>query len=387
MMGAMESPFVFAACQPGAEPALKAEAASRVPEWRLAFSRPGFVTFKAPRPLSVDRFESPRLTFARTLGVSLDRVAGDGGVDELARRVWEVAGAAALVQAGPVKLHVWQRDTALPGHAGVEPGPTALSIQATAALRAAAPPDALESRDETPGEAPAQAPRRPAVALDVAIVDPTEWWVGAHPIRSRTDRWPGGVPRLELPPHAVSRAYLKMQEALRWSAFPTRKGDPWVEIGCAPGGASQALLDAGMLVAGVDPAAIDDALAEDPRFRHIRARAAEAPLKELAGAVWMAADVNAAPASTLAAVGPIVTRSDSLVRGVLLTMKLLDPEMAEPARVAECVEAVRAWGFADVRARQLAFNRQEFCLAALRSRGQRRMKRGRRLARPRNGAT
>jgi hypothetical protein len=34
---------------------------------------------------------------------------------------------------------------------------------------------------------------------------------------------------------------------------------------------------------------------------------------------------------------------------------------------------VQSWGYKDVRLRQLAFNRQEICLAALRSRGQRRM--------------
>ena len=40
--------FLFVACQAGAEAALKGEMARLWPTFRLAFSRPGFVTFKLP---------------------------------------------------------------------------------------------------------------------------------------------------------------------------------------------------------------------------------------------------------------------------------------------------------------------------------------------------
>ena len=43
-----------------------------------------------------------------------------------------------------------------------------------------------------------------------------------------------------LPTDAVSRAYLKMQEALLWSEFNLNPGERCVEIGSAPGGASLA---------------------------------------------------------------------------------------------------------------------------------------------------
>ncbi|MEO1498867.1 MAG: SAM-dependent methyltransferase [Planctomycetota bacterium] len=369
----MTSDFAYCTCQPGAEPLLKGEVAERLPAWRFAFSRPGFVTFRLPRPADAQRFEPLRLTFARTTGVSLDRVeaAGDDTV-AAAAAVWELDRVRQLVADGPVGLHVWRRDAALPGEDGVEPGPTDETRAAYETLVAAAPEGAIAASGEA----------RRRLTLDIAIVDPGKWWVGAHAVRSRTDRWPGGVPPLVAPEHAVSRAYLKMQEGLRWSAPPARKGDKWIELGCAPGGASQALLDAGMRVIGVDPAEVDPIVATHPCFTHLRHRSAEVPLAPLRDAAWLTADVNAAPSYTLNAVESIVTNASTNIRGLVLTMKLLSPELARPERVAEVIDWVRSWGYEDVRTRQLAFNRREYCLAALPSRGQRRMKRRRQQSRP-----
>ncbi|TWT40244.1 SAM-dependent methyltransferase [Botrimarina hoheduenensis] len=393
----MPSSFVFCTCQPGAEVALKGEVAARLPEWRFAFSRPGFVTFRLPRETSPERFEPLRLTFARTMGVSLDRLSGSSDdLAGLAQQVWSHPEVLALLNDGPLGLHVWRRDEALPGEHGIEPGPGAESNAALEALRVAAPAgallsdtlkknlaeaDGIESDDEpleaATTDAAATPKRRTRLALDVALVEPNQWWIGAHALRSRTDRWPGGVPRLQLPGHAVSRAYLKLQEGLRWSAIPARKGDVWIELGCAPGGASQALLDAGMRVIGVDPAEVDPVVLAEPGFTHVRHRSAETPFQPLLGAQWLTADVNAAPSYTLNAVESIVTNESMRIRGLLLTIKLLNPELARPERVAEVIDWIRSWGYTDVRARQLAFNRREYCVAALPSRGQRRMKRKR----------
>ena len=55
---------------------------------------------------------------------------------------------------------------------------------------------------------------------------------------------------------------------------------------------------------------------------------------------------------------------------MLLTLKLLEWELAE--HIPEYLACIRSWGYTYVRARQLAFNRQEICVAALRSRALRR---------------
>ena len=180
------------------------------------------------------------------------------------------------------------------------------------------------------------------------------------------------MPPLELPEHAVSRAYLKMAEALAWSALPMSRGEHVVELGCAPGGASQALLDAGLFVTGVDPAEVDPDVLAHPRFNHVRARVAKAPKRLFRGAHWLAADMNVAPKYTLDAVESVVqAQGHRRSAACMLTLKLADWALVD--ELPACVERVRSWGYKDVRLRQLAFNRQEICLAALRSRAQRRV--------------
>lgn len=370
--------FIFAACQHGAEAVLKRELAVRAPALRPAFSRPGFVTFKLDKPCeNPEKFALPS-AFARTSGFALGSVKGDH-LHELAQALWAQPEVAAALAAVPIAgLHVWQRDAYAPGDRGFEPGVTPLAVEAEAALRETSPVEALHAIEATHRNA---SPRNKWV-LDVALLEPGQWWAGLHRVTSRTAAWPGGVPPLALPPHAVSRAYLKMAEAMAWSALPMCRGERIVELGCAPGGASQALLDAGLEVIGVDPAETDAEVLAHPRFTHVRARTIATPRKLFRGAHWLAADMNVAPSYTLDAVEAAVRHPGATIRGMLLTLKL--PDWALVEELPAYVERVRSWGYRDVRLRHLAFNRQEICLAALRSRGQRRMLRpaNRQLRRP-----
>jgi 23S rRNA (cytidine2498-2'-O)-methyltransferase len=359
--------FVYAVCQQGAEAVLKRELAERAPQLRPAFSRPGFVTFKLDAPCAKPAKFSLPSAFARTSGFSLGSVKGDR-LKELAKRLWELPDVEAFLGSVEVAgLHVWQRDERMPGDRGFEPGPTALSDEAEHAVRELAPVHALRE-DETGGH---RATPRNRWVLDVALVEPGQWIVGCHRTTSRVASWPGGVPPLEMPEHAVSRAYLKMAEAMTWASLPMARGERVVELGCAPGGASQALLDSGLEVIGVDPAEVDEAVLEHPRFTHVRARSVEASRKIFRRVQWLAADMNVPPQYTLDAVEAVVTHPGIHIRGMLLTLKLPDWELTKelPAFAAR----VREWGYKDVRLRQLAFNRQEICLAALRSRSQRRV--------------
>jgi 23S rRNA (cytidine2498-2'-O)-methyltransferase len=77
-------------------------------------------------------------------------------------------------------------------------------------------------------------------------------------------------------------------------------------------------------------------------------------------------DSNVAPKSTLDTVEHIVTNRQVRVRGMLLTLKLPDWKLADD--VPAYVERIRSWGYRHVNVRQLAFNRQEITLAAVRSR-------------------
>jgi 23S rRNA (cytidine2498-2'-O)-methyltransferase len=362
--------FLFAVCQCGAESALKQELATSHPELKFSFSRPGFVTFKFTEPCQNPETYQLKSTFARTWGFSLGKLIGDAA-HELAAATWQLPDVAAFLEAHPpADLHVWERDRVVPGEAGFEPGPTPLAGEVDAALRETSPVESLRIHRYA-----SQGASQPNTwVLDCVIVEPGEWWLGAHKTTRRAGCWVGGVPRITSPDDRVSRAYLKMAEALEWSALPIARGEICVELGCSPGGAAQALLERGLFVIGIDPAEVDETVAEHPNFLHVRRRSTEVPKKDLSRARWLAADMNVAPTYTLDAVEDIVLNKTGTIRGMILTLKFADWSLA--GSIHELVKRVQSWGYRDVRTRQLSFNRQEICMVALRSRAQRRIKRG-----------
>jgi len=364
-----DAQFVFMTCRAGAEGPLKEEVARSQPSWRLSFSRPGFLTFKCPSGDQLDDRElaERHWTFAHAHGISLGRLNGSQ-LAELAQEVWQLPGVAAMVAAQePIDIHVWQREPAA-GDDEPDAFTAPLCVEIEAALRAAAP-------NGVPIERTAQSPRRATPrnwrVLDVVVVAPGQWWIGCHRAVRRVERWPGGVIPVRMPPHAVSRAYLKLEEALQWSDLPIAKEDEWVEVGCAPGGASQALLDRGMFVTGIDPAEVDPVVIAHPRFRHLKKRGSDVRKREFVGVRWLAADMNIAPDDTLAEVEGIVTAPQAAIRGLVLTLKFSNWCVAR--RLPELVARVRGWGYRDVRTRQLVTGGQEICLVALRRKALRRL--------------
>ncbi len=346
--------FLFLTCQVGAEPTVKRELARLWPDFRIAYSRPGFLTFKLPAGHALaDDFDLGSV-FARAYGFSVGKVSGENPA-AMAEQVWQTWGDRAVD-----RIHVWQRDTAAAGEHGFEPSITPLALEAAAALAEACP---YKERLEAAAFDPHQPANIGDAVLDCVIVNPGEWWVGRHRARSVLSRWAGGIMPLELPPEAVSRAWLKMEEALRWSQLPIPAGAKCAEIGSAPGGASQALLARGFRVLGIDPAEMAPEVLSNPRFTHIRRRVSQVRRREFRSVRWLMADMNVAPNYTLDAVEAIVTHREVSIRGMLLTLKLFEWKLAE--QLPECVERVRGWGFNHIQVKQLARHRQEVCLAAL----------------------
>jgi 23S rRNA (cytidine2498-2'-O)-methyltransferase len=347
---------LYAACQPGSEAALKGDVARRHPDLRFAFSRPGFVTFRVADAAG-DSSPALRSPFARTWGHSLGKATSADMVERV-RKVWMSAatlhGPNGSAQRTP-HLHVWQRDSALPGDEGfdakVETPAQAAGVQLLAGRPDSTTPLSLNAEVRV-GES----------VLDCVLVEPHEWWLGSHRAESPETRWPGGVPLLIAPEGMISRAYLKIEEALRWSELPIRPGDRCVEIGSAPGGSCEALLERGCIVTGIDPAEMDATVLANPRFTHVRARARDVPRAVFRDFRWLMSDTNVAPKHTLDTVEAIVTAHDVRLEGLVLTLKLTDPRSA--AELPAFHKRIRGWGYGHVRARQLAFNRQEVCVVA-----------------------
>src|SRR6185369_9674873 len=196
------------------------------------FSRPGLTTFK----VDAARADEPNASsFARAYGRSLGRATA---VDE----VLALVGDATI-------LHVFERD---PDVAADERDAT------VAGTRAAALDVALRAIGRFADRIEAQAGE---LVLDV-IVAPAEqpddgMFVGWHRHDPTRGPFPGGVPHVTIPAGAPSRAWAKIEEAIRWSGLVPRAGETAVELGSAPGGASLALLERGLNVHGVDPGAMD----------------------------------------------------------------------------------------------------------------------------------
>ncbi len=263
--------FLFATCQVGAERALKAEVGRRWSNFAFAYSRPGFLTFKLPSEHALADDFDLQAVFARAHGFSLDNVSSADAA-ERAAALWRLA------EGRPLEaLHVWQRDAAPVGYRGFEPQVTAAARDAETAIRAAMPAGAALSRRTEPGQ----------LVLDCVLVEPEQWWVGYHRARRGPSCDPGGLCEIVSPPDAVSRAYLKMEEALRWSELPIEPGDEFVEIGCAGRGEPGAV-GPRFTRGGHRPRAGRSARAGEPQLHaHPQARrrlaAARVPPRRLAG--------------------------------------------------------------------------------------------------------
>ena len=349
--------FIFITCQVGAEAALKSELQANHPDLHLAYSRPGFLTFKLVPEFDTGAGIRLHSTIARTWGLSLGRVQ-ESDPKKLAAEIWKLA-AGREYQA----MHVWERDKVAVGQHGFEPEIPAEVLQTGQEIAAEQPE--LKSTGDANVLLVNQAVPRGRIVLDCVLVESGEWWIGYHRTDSLPSRYPGGLIPFEPVEPMVSRAYLKMQEAILWSGFPFKPGEVCVEIGSAPGGGSQALLAQGLEVRGIDPAEMDPSVLENPQFTHLQMRGADLKRREYKDVDWLTADVILVPEAMLRMIEPIVTHRGVNIRGMLLTMKL--SHWSKIDRVPQYLEQIKSWGYDDVRAWQLAHNRQEICVAAQKS--------------------
>ena len=371
-----ESRFIFVVCQQGAEQAVKHELSRNHPELNFAFSRPGFLTFKLIQTENNNAWPESFLlksTFARTYGWSLGRASGNDAnqlADQLLTEPQFAQWFSLQRDRGKLRhLHVWQRDSAIPGYRGFEPGisPLAESVGEVILQRL---------NDNTAPTAESTVARRKLrlnqqvdkseYVIDVVLVEPNQWWLGYHVASTTAGRWPGGVPLLSNEVEPINRAWMKAAEATAWAGMKIKAGETCAEIGSAPGGCAQFLLSTGAKVIGIDPAEMDETIIAHENFTHIRKRGHQVQKKLLAAVKWLFADLNQVPNYTLDTIEAIVTNQHVHVKGIVLTLKVADWSQIDA--IPGFRQRVKGWGFKIVKTRQLAFNRQEFCLVGVRDR-------------------
>jgi 23S rRNA (cytidine2498-2'-O)-methyltransferase len=323
--------FLFTTCQPGFEAALKAELGTH--ERRAAFQRPGFVTFKTEvaADIVLDAI------FAHTYGASLDRLSLKEAQDP--RSIERVLGG------DPDVVHVYARDPDDP-----------LLADAARAISLPWPAVAAE-----PGE----------LVADVIVVEPAVVYVGAHVHHGDHSPHAGARPPLVMPEEAPSRAWLKLEDALHRFDLSLRPGEVAIEIGSAPGGAAYALCSRGLFVFGVDPAEMSPRVSSlthpngEKLFTHVQKPFAHVGRRDLPKrADLLLLDVNVVPSEAAQMVEKCLGMLPTPPRTCLLTFKLGSP--AALREIPAQLQKLRALGYRDVRARQLASSHKEAVVCARR---------------------
>jgi 23S rRNA (cytidine2498-2'-O)-methyltransferase len=245
---------------------------------------------------------------------------------------------------------VWERDIDVPVDE---------QDQAVRGTRAAQVEAELRARGAFADDVRARAGERVVDVIVPHASEPDEpWLVGAHVHDAGHGPWPGGVPHVAPPPEAPSRAWCKIEEALRWADLEPAAGEIAVELGSSPGGASYAMLVRGLEVHGVDPGAMDPRVLAFDRFHHHHVPAAEVQRKDLPRRYqWLLNDINLAPMVALKYVERFVALAHGGLRGAVLTLKLNDDGVF--AALPRLLERIGKLGAARVRVTQLPSHRSE----------------------------
>jgi 23S rRNA (cytidine2498-2'-O)-methyltransferase len=339
--------FYFATCQFGAEKVVKAEVLTRHPSLRFAFSRPGFITFKEGderRPL-LRQFDG---IFVRLWGSSVAQ-----GKHEAARAILDAVPRGSL-------FHAFERDTFVPG----DDPPAFVWNERVRRFVDDLPAD-IRDRHRWNEE-----PRHGETVHDLIWLDEGHFFLGRHEHRASLAPVPGNILRIPLPASAPSRAYLKIEEAILRFRPPEKPGLKVLEIGCAPGGATTALLARGCVVRGVDPQRMEERLYREKNFTSVQRTARQLTLDDVTNfnPDWIVLDMNIAPLEALdqlAHVVRLLRRSHETSLAVakgFLTLKLNDWTFAET--IPLYLKRIGEMGFTDLKPTQLYSNRQEFFVMA-----------------------
>jgi 23S rRNA (cytidine2498-2'-O)-methyltransferase len=319
---ALTSPFLFTASAPDCQDLLKHELTVGS-SFRLAFSRPGLVTFKSDHPLSLSEPRRSRLATLEGLSLGgaktlpelialLERALGDARCPEgdAEPPPAHAALAAAQTETWTLAVHPW------PVAEDEEPTSEERVTEARRAIESAWP---LERRRG---------------AFEVGILVPPAhlahfgYFAFLRPLGASAP-----AAKVIPPSEAPSRAYSKLVEALEHFQLSLTPGSSALELGAAPGGATFALLERGISVIAVDPAEMGPTLASYARSRglllqHIKKPAQAIDGKDLprlsSAPRYLISDMNVAPPVS----AQYVLRARSLIKSSLdvaiLTLKLND---------------------------------------------------------------
>jgi len=339
----MNPRFYFAACQTGAEKAVKAEVLAECPQLRFAFSRPGFITFKEPDD-AAPALVLKKAIFTRLWGEVVFQTRDRATLPELL----------AQIPSGAV-VQCFDRDEFIPGD---EPADFIRNGHIREVMR------------REPALKSAGVPVVGVPVFSVIWVDDFHLFLTRHIHSDWLAPAPGNIPDISLPVSAPSRAWLKIEEAIYRFKPKLESGERVLEVGCAPGGATTALMNRGLLVTGIDPQNMDEHVSRRDTFTSIRKFARYVTGDDLRSCNpdILVMDMSIPPGDALAELAHVINVLRELygknlkLRCGLLTLKLNDWKIA--SAIPMYLKRLEQIGFHDLETIQLASNRQEFFVRA-----------------------
>lgn len=300
------SEFVFATCVPTSNEWLKRDVTRLHPELRLAFSRPGFVSWKGER---LDMGFEIRSPIAITSGW------GCGQAKTIEQVGAKVVGL--LNTLNTARIHVY----------GLRPEDVSEVMGSVKALDVWF---ASMGKEVTVNVAA----RARETVVDVVVLGPEQWFVGWHAHSATKYGGPGGVTPTPIHERSPSRAYSKVAELLCLGELILRPENTVVELGAAPGGATLFLLQQGARVWAVDPAPLADEVVAFGKLAGnalvtLRATAGEVVAAQLPKRPdYLVSDVNLAPSVSLRYLERLCAMTKGPKKAVLVNFKIND-EKAE----------------------------------------------------------